>query len=48
MPNHSLYGKCRKFFNIDLITGHLKHEYAVISRFKKCGVDDTEFIKNKN
>jgi hypothetical protein len=45
LPSDSLYGKCRKFFEVDLVTGNLEYEYARVCRVNKCGVDGKEFIK---
>ena len=41
----SFYGKCRKFFDVDLVTGNVSHEYARVCRISKCGVDGKEFVK---
>ena len=46
LPNDSLYGKCKKFFDVDLVTGLVEHEYARVCRVDKCGPDGKHFIKN--
>ena len=45
IPSDSLYGKCRKFFDVDLVTGEVNYEYARVCRVDKCGPDGKEFIK---
>lgn len=45
LPNDSLDGKCKKFFDVDLVTGSMTHEYARVCRVYKCGPDGKEFIK---
>jgi hypothetical protein len=46
LPSDSVYGKCKKFFDIDLVTGEVTHEYARVCRVDKCGPDGKHFIKN--
>jgi len=45
IPNDSLYGKCRRFYNIDLITGLVKYEYAKDCRVDsdKCDIEGKEY-----
>jgi len=40
----SLYGKCKKFFDVDLVTGMVEHEYAKVCRVNQCGPDGKHFI----
>ena len=42
-PSDNLYGKCRKFFDVDLVTGIVKYEYARVCRVDKCGPDGKEY-----
>ena len=44
LPGDS-FGKCRKFFDVDLVTGNLTHEYARVCRISKCGPAGTHFIQ---
>ena len=44
LPCDSLYGKCKKFFDVDLVTGNVMHEYARVCRVSKCGPGGKYFI----
>ena len=46
---YKLYGKCKKFGEIDNITGVIKYDFASICRTNicKCGINGSEY-KNKN
>ena len=48
VPNDSIYGKCKKFYSVDLITGSVIHELAKECRNdnKKCGIDGKEYKPN--
>jgi hypothetical protein len=45
VPNDHLYGKCRKFYEMDLITGNVIHDYAIVCRNnkEKCGLSGREY-----
>ena len=48
IPSDKLYGRCKKFGEIDLITGLIEHDYAKHCRndMNKCGKNGSEY-KNK-
>jgi hypothetical protein len=47
IPSDSVYGKCRKFFDVNLVTGIVKYKYAIDCRIDndKCDVDAKEFME---
>jgi hypothetical protein len=45
LPSDQIYGKCRKFSEVDLVTGIVKYEYARVCRVDKCGPSGTQYIK---
>lgn len=49
VPNNELYGRCKKFGQINIITGEIKYDLASISRLDdfKCGHIGSEYT-NKN
>lgn len=49
LPSDTLYGKCKKFGHIDLITGLTEYDYAKKCRDdnNKCGKNGSEYIPVK-
>ena len=47
LPSDSVYGKCRKFFDVHLVTGIVTYKYAIDCRIDidKCDIGAKKFIK---
>jgi hypothetical protein len=47
LPDNSKYGRCKKFGEINIVTGEIQYELASNSRsnYRQCGKDGTEFTR---
>jgi hypothetical protein len=45
LPSIEIYGKCKKFGEMNLVTGSIEYEFATVCRIydKKCGKNGLEY-----